>query len=99
MRKPALLVLSTLLALSVLAACASGSSGEEISQERAIELARQHLTFEAKNVEAEKGTENGRPVWRITFRGQEISPARQMGEVQIVTIDRKTGEMVTLGMS
>ena len=94
-RHSLLLLLLSLLAL----ACASGAKDQEISRERAIEIARQHLTFEAKSVEAEQATEQGRPVWRVTFRGQEISPAHQIGEVLIVAIDRKNGEMVTIAMT
>ena len=93
-----LLLLFTPLLLLALA-CASGAKNEEISRERAIEIARQHLTFEAQSVEAEQATEQGRPVWRVTFRGQPMSPTRQMSEILIVAIDRKTGEMVTIAMS
>lgn len=88
------------LVLAFLAlACASGAKDEEISREKAIEIARQHLTFEAKSVEAEQTTEQGRPVWRVTFRGREANPPHLMGEFLAVTIDRKTGELVTIGMA
>ena len=80
-------------------ACASGARDEEISRERAIEIARQHLTFEAKSVEAEQATEQGRPVWRVTFRGREANPPDSMGEFLTVDIDRKTGELVTIAMA
>lgn len=86
-------------ALAVLFACASNTADGEISRERAIELARQHITFEPRTTEAEPGTENGRPVWRVTFRGKPMEPNREMAELQIVTIDRRTGEMVTVSMS
>jgi hypothetical protein len=88
-----------LLLAFIALACASGAKDEEISRERAIEIARQHLTFEAKSAEAEQSTEQGRPVWRVTFRGKEPNPPHSMGEFLAVTIDRKTGEMVTVGMS
>lgn len=94
-RNTILFLLLTLLAL----ACTSSVKDEEISREKAIEIARQHLTFEAKSVEAEHATEQGRPVWRVTFRGREPNPPHLMGEFLAVTIDRKTGEMVTVGMS
>jgi hypothetical protein len=88
------------LVLALLAlACASGARDEEISRERAIEIARQHLTFEAKSVEAEQATEQGRPVWRVTFRGKEVNPPHSMGEFLTVAIDRKTGELVTIAMA
>ena len=91
-------ILFLLLALLAFA-CASGAKDEEISREKAIEIARQHLTFEAKSVDAEQATEQGRPVWRVTFRGKEPNPPHTMGEFLTVTIDRKTGEMVTVGMA
>jgi predicted small secreted protein len=100
MKKTTAALLAVLAALMMLAACASRSGGEEISQERAIELAREHLTFEARKVEAVKATDQGRPVWQVTFRGAEPNPSLGfMGEVLIVSIDRKTGEMVSIAMS
>jgi hypothetical protein len=92
----ALLVLSLL----VLAACASQSTGQEISKERAIEIARQNINFEPDRIEAVKDTEEGRPVWRVTFYkgGKEVS-STHLGQVSFVSIDRKTGEIVSLGMS
>jgi uncharacterized membrane protein YkoI len=87
-----------LLALLALA-CATGAKNEEISRERAIEIARQHLTFEAKSVEAEQAAEQGRPVWRVTFRGREANPPDSMGEFLTVDIDRKTGELVSIAMA
>lgn len=73
-------VFALLLALLAFA-CASGTKNEEISRERAIEIARQHLTFEAKSVEAEQTTEQSRPVWRVTFRGREATPPPLHGRV------------------
>jgi hypothetical protein len=86
-------------ALAALAACASNSSGEEISREQAIEIARQHVTFEPRSIEAEKATDEGRPVWRVTFRGEPLGPTHPMGELQIIFVDRKTGEVVSLAMT
>src|SRR5262245_51840304 len=86
-----------LLALTLLAGCASRRAGEEISQERAIELARQHVQFEPGKIEAVKDTDQGRPVWRVTFYGKGVS-ATHPGQVMIVVLDRKTGELVSLGM-
>jgi predicted small secreted protein len=98
MKKTTAVLLAALAVLMMLAACASRGGGEEISQERAIELARKHLTFEAKKVEAVQTTDQKRPVWKVTFRGAEPGPDH-MGEVLIVNIDRKTGEMVSIAMS
>jgi hypothetical protein len=84
-------------ALVLVASCASRGSAE-ISKERAIEIARQHVDFEPGRIEAEAVTEEGRPVWRVTFYGKGVTPTHP-GEVMIVTVDRRTGEMVTLAMS
>ena len=90
----ALLVLSLL----VLAACASQSAGEEISRERAIEIARENIDFEPGNIEAVQETEEGRAVWRVTFYAKGVD-ATHPGQVSFVVLDRKTGEVVSLGMS
>ena len=93
------LVLSLAFAVvALLAACAAQSSGQEISEERAIEIARQQIDFEPGNVEAVKETDEGRPVWRVTFYGKGVDAAHP-GQVSYFLIDRKTGEIVSLGMS
>jgi len=89
---------SLALILLLLGSCASRDAGEEISRERAIGLARQHVQFEPGSVDAVKGTEGDRPVWRVTFKGKSVS-AVHPGEVRIVVLDRKTGKVVSLGMS
>lgn len=86
------------LSLLVLAACASQSAGQEISRERAIEIARRSIDFEPGKIEAVKETEEGRPVWRVTFYGKGVD-ATHPGQVSFVVLDRKTGEVVSLGMS
>jgi uncharacterized membrane protein YkoI len=86
------------LVLLVLAACASRSAGQEISRERAIEIARQQINFEPGKVEAVQETEDGRPVWRVTFYAKGVD-ATHPGQVSFVVLDRKTGEVVSLGMS
>lgn len=88
------------LCAPLLAACAAAPrDGEEISRERAIEIAREHLDFEAKSVEAVRTTDEGRPVWQVTFRGEDIGPGHPMGEVLIVLVHRQTGEVVSVGMT
>ena len=86
------------LFLLVLAACASPGAGQEISQERAIEIARQSIDFEPGKVEAVKDTQENRPIWRVTFYGKGVD-ATHPGQVSFVVVDRKTGEIVSLGMS
>lgn len=76
----------------------AADEGEEISRERAIELAREHVQFEPRSVDAVKTTDQGRPVWEVTFKGRPPEEGG-VGEVMIVSLDRRTGEMVSLGMS
>lgn len=93
--RPVSLVLALLL---LAAACASRDMGGEISRERAIEIARQHVDFEPGKVEAAQDTEGGRAVWRVTFYGKGVSSVSP-GQVMIIVLDRKTGEVVSLAMS
>lgn len=79
-----------------LSACA-GAEDSEITREQAIELARPHVDFEPATVEAKKDTDNGRPVWRVIFRG-EPGP-HPMGSYQEIVIDRRSGEVVGLAQS
>lgn len=95
-RSPCTLVVSLLFAL--LAACASQNGGQEISRERAIEIARQQIDFEPGKVEAVKETDEGRPVWKVTFYAKGVDAAHP-GQVSFFLVDRKTGEIVSLGMS
>ncbi len=89
-----------LLLAMVLAACAPRATApREISRDKAIEIARQQVKFEVQKTEAVKDTEEGRPVWRITFHGKPIGPSNPIGEVMFVVIDRVTGEVVSLGMT
>lgn len=74
-------------------------TGQEIGEEEAVETAREHVDFEVRSVDAEKTTEQGRPVWRITFRGRPPGEGNAMGEVVIVILDRTTGELVSLAQS
>lgn len=86
------------LAILVLGACASQGASQEISQERAIEIARKNIDFEPGKVEAVKATEEGRPVWRVTFYGKGVD-ATHPGLVSIVVLDRQSGELVSLAIS
>jgi hypothetical protein len=77
-------------------ACAA-LKGNEITRKEAIQLAREHVDFEPETVEATKDTDNGRPVWRVIFRGK---PARHpMGNYFEVLIDRRTGDVAGLAQS
>lgn len=99
LRKNAVLLVLPLIAFALLAACASGSGGEEISKERAIELARQHIQMDPERIEAVKKTsEDGRPIWEVTFFAKGVT-ATNPGHVEVIQLDRKTGEMVSVAMS
>ncbi len=84
--------------VAVLGACA-GSRSPEIGRERAIEIARQQADFEVRYVEAVRDRNEERPVWRVTLRGREPGPDHPMGEFLMVLVDRRTGEVVSVGMS
>ena len=77
----------------------STNSRKEISRERAIEIARSQVKFQPKSIEAEKAIENGRSVWRITFRGEPPGQVNVMGEIMIISLDRLTGEIVSIAQS
>lgn len=77
-----------------------GKAGnDEIAREQAIDIARKEVKFEPRQVEARKDTEDGRPVWRVTFRGQPPGPSHAIGEFMEIAVDRRTGEIVALSMS
>jgi hypothetical protein len=86
------------LAAAAALACQSARSGEEISRQQAIEIASARVEFEPTRVEVERIIEEGRPVWRVTFHGQPMSPNRPIGELMIVNVDRHSGEVVSLAM-
>lgn len=75
------------------------SDAAEITREQAIEIARPHVSFEPQSVEAVADQEEGRPVWRVTFRGRPPGPDHAIGEFQEIVVDRRTGEIVALAMS
>jgi hypothetical protein len=72
---------------------------KEISRERAIEIARERVDFKPKSIRAAKAIEDKRKVWRVTFRGEPISKVHVMGETMIVSVDRFTGEIVSISKS
>jgi hypothetical protein len=91
--------LLTLLTLVALPACSSPTSPtSEITRDRAIELARQHVSFEPTSTGADKDSRQGRPVWVVTFRRADGSHGG-LGLFAEVSLDRRTGELVTVAMS
>jgi len=72
----------------------------EITADRAISVARPYATFEVTSVDAEKATDAGQQVWRVTFRGHPASPQHpELRQILIVLIDRRTGEVLSLAQS
>lgn len=90
--RPAILCMAAVLALGT---TCMGPSAQEISRERAIEIARQHVSFQPDSVEAERATSSARPVWRVTLRGRLPGQPPGLFETAIVEIDRRSGEVVS----
>ncbi len=95
---PIRIVLFSLLPLFALSACSPTSPSSEITRERAIELARQHVSFEPTSVAANTDSRQGRPVWVVTLRRADGSHGG-LGQFAEVTLDRRTGVLVTIAMS
>lgn len=83
-------------ALVSLAATCVDSSQAAISRERAIEIARQHVSFQPDSIEAERATSGARPVWRVTLRGRLPGQPPGLFETAIIEIDRRSGEVVSI---
>lgn len=79
-----------------LAAACDGPSPNEITRERAIEIARSQLSFVPDTVEATRFASAGRNVWRVTFRGSLPGQPPGLFERLIVDVDRITGEIVSI---
>lgn len=75
------------------------ASPTEISRDRAIEIARPHVSFKPDSVEAERAASRAGPVWRVTFRGRLPGQPPGLFEVAIIEIDRRTGKVVSIGRS
>jgi len=87
----------TLLCLALLtsvAATCAGPSSNEISRERAIEIARSQLSFSPDTIDATRTDSGGRNVWRVTFRGRLPGQPPGLFETLIVEVDRITGEII-----
>lgn len=85
----------TIVACLGLMACAPTAPAEnELEEAAAVEIARQEVSFEPQTVKTERLVEEGRKVWRVTFRGEPGPPP--LVPIMIVTLDRMTGEVVSL---
>ena len=92
-RRSLLLFLAALVALGM----TCPSLAKEISRERAIEIARPHVSFQPDSVAAERTASGTRRVWRVTFRGRLPGQPPGLFETAIVEIDRSSGEVVSIG--
>jgi hypothetical protein len=87
------LALLAVLVAAFLVARSCGSSQGEISQEEAIEIARERIDFEPENVQV-RNLGQGVPqrrVWAVSFYvGKPTSPER----ATVVEVDAETGEVL-----
>lgn len=89
-----------LAALTVLAvACIRPSHVNEISRERAIEIARGQVFFHPDSIVAVRATSRARAVWRVTFRGRLPGQPPPLFETVLVEVDRHSGEVVSIARS
>jgi uncharacterized membrane protein YkoI len=91
-----------LLLLLLAAVAALGASCDppvttstEISRERAIEIARKEVSFQADSVDAVQSTLEDQRVWRVTFKGRLPDQPPGLFETVRVDIDARTGEIVS----
>ncbi len=100
MNRLAAVTLTACLGVIGLAPTCSPTSPSEIDRDRAIALARPQVKFEVESIDAERATENGRPVWRVTFHGKQYDAGLPgLRPITIVVLDRRTGEIVSVAMS
>ena len=89
-----------LAALTVLTAvCIRLSHANEISRERAIDIARGQVSFPPDSIEAVRATSGARAVWRVTFRGRLPGQPPLLFETVLVEVDRRSGEIVSIARS
>ena len=75
----------------------AGPSPVEIASDRAIEIARLHVSFTPETIDATRATSGARSVWRVTFRGRLPGQPPGLFETAIVEVDRFSGEVVSVG--
>src|SRR5262249_8400533 len=86
------------VAVGIASACSTMTSPTNVTQDRAIEIARQQISFEPTSTSAAMDTRQSRPVWVVTFRCADGSHGG-LGQFAEVAIDRRNGEVVTVAMS
>lgn len=93
LRRPAILLVAAVLTLG---ATCNDPSFQEISRERAIEIARREASFQPDSIQADRTTSGTRPVWRVTLRGRLPGQPPGLFETAIIEIDRQSGEVVSI---
>ena len=96
-RRAAILIVASALALGV--TCSGTSQETAITRDRAIEIARSHVSFQPDSVQAERAASSARPVWRVTFRGRLPGQPPGLFETAVIEVDRRTGEVVSTSRS
>ena len=85
-----------LIVIVLLGEACAGSATAEISQQRAVEIARSQVPFTISTVNAVKASAAGRPIWRVTLRGRLPGQPPELFETRIVEIDRVTGAIISV---
>ena len=88
--------LAAITVLLLATACVQRPQVGEISRERAVDLARQQITFSPDRIDALKTRSDERPIWRVTFRGRLPGQPPGLFETHVVELDRRTGEIVSV---
>jgi hypothetical protein len=91
--------LAVIAALVILVGCSTPPSpSSAITRDRAIEIARQHVSFEPTSTEIGTDVLQGKQVWVVTFRRADGSHGG-LGQFVQITVERSTGEVLTIAMS
>lgn len=96
-----------LLALTAAASSCSGGSEEaqapevrpsepQVTEAQALDAARRQAPFEPEAAEAELVAGGDPPVWRVTLRGRLPGGSVFQFEETVVTIDARTGDVVSV---
>jgi hypothetical protein len=94
------LLVATLAAVSGCSSTAptSPTSPTGISRERAIDIARQQITFTPTSIDIATDTVKGHATWAVTFLASDGSH-EGLGQFMKVWVDQTTGEIVSLARS
>ncbi|MBM3677219.1 MAG: hypothetical protein FJW96_04950 [Actinobacteria bacterium] len=92
-----LAMLVAVLVLAVLAARGCANSSPDVTQERAVEIARKVIAFEPESMQIrflQQGVPKPRGIWAVSFyNGSAARPSRY----QLVRVDAKSGRIVDDG--